>query len=134
MNEERKSRMEVLLLDEADRLSKLQTGSDEYAKTSRFITDIFRELNSMDKIENEVKAEELKADIDSENASYERDFKERELDLKEEELADEKKKSKKEFIARIVTVGASIAAPVLVAVLETKGFFAKLSNWKASKF
>lgn len=127
MKEECKNRMEVLLLDEADRLQKLQVGSEEYSKTSRLITDLFRELNSMDKNEYESENEFAKVQNDYK-------IKREELDQKRLELELETKKSKKEFIGRVFTAGLSVGIPLIIAVIEPKGFFVKLTNWKTQKF
>lgn len=134
MEKEIREQLVKSLLEEIKHSKTLQHSSDAYAKSIKTVMDLTDRLNSMDRIENEAKAEELKADIESLNASYERDFKEREFELKEKEQAEEKKRSKKEFIGRIVTVAASVGTPFAIAFFETKGLFTKLTNWKPPKF
>ena len=130
----RKQELEKLFGECIQQFREYKAGTMEYDKLKSTLDWITRELDSIDRLEAETKAAESKADLESENASYERAFKERELDLKERELTEEKKKSKKEFIARVVTVTASVGAPFLIALAETKGLFARLTNWRATKF
>lgn len=130
----RKEELEKLFDEHIKQFRECKAGTAEYDKIKNTLDWISRELDSIDRLEAETKAAESKADLESENASYERAFKERELDLKERELTEEKKKSKKEFIARVVTVTASVGAPFLIALAETKGLFARLTNWRATKF
>lgn len=131
---ERRLKLEKLFNESIEQIQECKAGSAEYDKLRTTLDWVSRELDSMDKIEAEAKATEIKADFESENASYERAFKERELDLKEREMAEQKKNSKKEFIARTITVIASVGTPLLIAFAETKGLFAKLTNWRPSKF
>lgn len=122
-----KESMEKLLIKEADRLSQLLPSTDDYAKTSRLVTDLFKELNSAER--NQI---DDKNDFEKIQNDYE--IKRKELEQKEYELDLEKKKSKKEFIGKITTAGLSVAIPLIIAIIEPKGFFVKLTNWKTQKF
>lgn len=134
MKEEVRDRTEVLYLDEVDRLSKLQVGSEEYAKTAKFVTDLLDKMNAADKNLYEKDSKDAELDLEMKKLFNEQDSLEMERESKSEELSHEKKKSKFEFWARIGTAALSIVVPVIVAIAESKGAFVKLTNLKPNKF
>lgn len=134
MKEEVQNRMERLLLDEADRLGKLEIGSDKYSKCSKTVTDLFKELNEAEK--NQISERELEAKNTSEESKNRMDmeFKEEELKLKKIESEREKKKSKKEFWGKVTFAAISVITPIAVAIAENNGIFVKSTNLKPNKF
>ena len=127
MREECVDSIQVLLLDECDRLKKLQLGSEEYERCSKLICDLTKELNSMDKIKSE-------KEVELERIQNERKLKLEELALKKQEIQLEKKKSIKDLIGKVTFSGLSVGIPLLVAIGEPHGWFVKSNSWKVHKF
>lgn len=134
MNEEVMKRAEVLFLDHADKLDKESAGTDEYARTAKFTTDMFEKL---------IEAERIKLDHEAKYRAYQLDDLKRldERDLKQTELLNAKAhdegenwKAKLEFAARLGVAALSIGAMFLVAKGEASGWFIKSNVIKPLKF
>ena len=127
MREEVRNRLEVLVLDEADRLGKLQIGSPEYHNCGTLITDLTKELISIDK-------NEIQKEIENEKLNFEKKSRNCDNFHKDSESENQEKRSKREFWGRIGVAAISIIVPVVCAVIESKGVFIKTNTLKPVKF
>lgn len=118
-NEEIEPRTGVSYLDHADRLDKMDADSDGYKNTAKYLTDMYANMISMEKIKNEAEAEAEKAYLER-----------KALELKEKELELEEKKSKMDMVVRIVVPAVTVGISAVFAVLNASGTFVDSPrNW-----
>ena len=127
MREETVDRLTVSIADAADKADKMESGSEQREREFRSIASLAKEINSQCKIEYE-------REIELERIQNDYEIRIKELQLKEMELEDAKKKN----IAELIVKGGlgllgGVIIPIFIAIAEPKGLFVRPTHWKMPK-